>query len=132
MCLISSCSNSLLDRPMSRSDAGSGIAELETPIPILAEPLAWLIGKWEADVGSGDRFPVDMPGPYHETLIVKQEKITMFDRPSLNIRYCLSRAAPFGPSLRLQLSGPRQVPSDFPSSSPLVHREGFLSTFGPP
>lgn len=63
------------------------LTELDTPIPILAEPLAWLMGRWEAESRDGKRYPLSLGGPYRETLIVKPEKITMFDRPSLNVRY---------------------------------------------
>lgn len=59
--------------------------KLSIPFPPLLEPLSWLVGHWETETQSSDRYPMDTIGPYRETLIFQQSNVTMFDRPSLNI-----------------------------------------------
>ena len=63
----------------------SGIfAALPMPFPPLLEPLAWLVGRWEINQPTLDRFPHDTTGPYSEILEFRPENVTMFDRPTLN------------------------------------------------
>ncbi|KAI6222913.1 ShK domain-containing protein [Aphelenchoides fujianensis] len=60
---------------------------LEHPLPPSLEPLAWLVGRWTAEVCARVRFPSPMADRrgYAEVLDVRMAAVNMFDRPALNV-----------------------------------------------
>lgn len=63
---------------------------LKIPLPPILEPISWLIGHWETETSTGDRFPVSFEQPYKEVLDISLSEVAMFDRPSLNVSLVFS------------------------------------------
>ncbi|EFO19769.2 hypothetical protein LOAG_08725 [Loa loa] len=58
---------------------------LKIPLPPILEPISWIIGHWETETLSGDRFPVSFEQPYKEVLDISLTDVPMFDRPPVNV-----------------------------------------------